>query len=229
MAKMGWEPGKGLGLNENGITEHVAVKLKDNLHGIGADKKAIDNWIDKSVGFDQLLKELNERLTTENSPSVNEDEGKKKEKKRKKEKEKDGKKKKRKTSKEEEMVVKSNSSSSIRNPHRQKFRRNKSVRNYDPQQLAEIFGIRTSATVTPIPESSVSSKETSVEPEATVVVSQMSTQEYFAMKLKGKQLNGLASSNTHVNRDPYDDEEDVAVIGLGYDSKESEKKKKNGR
>merc|ERR1712159_114363 len=40
MKKMGWEEGKGLGKNNDGITEHVKVKKKDDKIGIG--KKGYD-------------------------------------------------------------------------------------------------------------------------------------------------------------------------------------------
>lgn len=35
MEKMGWSKGKGLGINEDGNTEHVAVKVKNDTRGRG--------------------------------------------------------------------------------------------------------------------------------------------------------------------------------------------------
>jgi Pin2-interacting protein X1 len=34
MEKMGWQSGKGLGVNENGMTEHIKVKFKMDTKGI---------------------------------------------------------------------------------------------------------------------------------------------------------------------------------------------------
>lgn len=33
LEKMGWQPGKGLGANESGITEHVKVSYKHDTQG----------------------------------------------------------------------------------------------------------------------------------------------------------------------------------------------------
>jgi Pin2-interacting protein X1 len=67
---MGWAPGKGLGANEDGNTEHVKVRLKDNNFGIGANKKNMDNWLDNTDAFSRLLADLNERVGSEQSSPV---------------------------------------------------------------------------------------------------------------------------------------------------------------
>jgi Pin2-interacting protein X1 len=67
LTKMGWAPGKGLGANEDGNTEHVKVRLKDNNFGIGANKKNMDNWLDNTDAFSRLLADLNERVGSEQS------------------------------------------------------------------------------------------------------------------------------------------------------------------
>ncbi|CAG8788229.1 10133_t:CDS:2, partial [Cetraspora pellucida] len=61
LSRMGWSPGKGLGMNENGSQEYIKPSHKlDNL-GIGASKKTIDNWLDNSNAFNELLKGLNQQ------------------------------------------------------------------------------------------------------------------------------------------------------------------------
>ena len=35
MEKMGWEKGKGLGANQDGMVTHVKVRQKDNQKGVG--------------------------------------------------------------------------------------------------------------------------------------------------------------------------------------------------
>lgn len=41
MEKMGWSAGKGLGKNEQGMKSHVKVKRREELQGVGAEKKAV--------------------------------------------------------------------------------------------------------------------------------------------------------------------------------------------
>lgn len=67
MSKMGWQPGKGLGLLENGNTDNIAVRLKENNLGIGADKNTADNWLQTASDFDALLKKLNETVGSDSS------------------------------------------------------------------------------------------------------------------------------------------------------------------
>ncbi|GBC01192.1 hypothetical protein RclHR1_00410019 [Rhizophagus clarus] len=64
LSKMGWSPGKGLGLNEDGEKEYVKPSNKQDNLGIGATKKTIDNWLDNSSAFDELLKGLNDKIQT---------------------------------------------------------------------------------------------------------------------------------------------------------------------
>ena len=59
LEKMGWQAGKGLGLNENGQTEHVKISLKQDQLGVGADKKTGDNWLAHTDAFNDLLASLN--------------------------------------------------------------------------------------------------------------------------------------------------------------------------
>ncbi|CAG8498819.1 2902_t:CDS:2 [Diversispora eburnea] len=61
LLKMGWEPGKGLGLDENGVQENIKLSIKKDNLGIGASKKTVDNWLDNSTAFDELLKGLNQQ------------------------------------------------------------------------------------------------------------------------------------------------------------------------
>ncbi|XP_034947317.1 uncharacterized protein [Chelonus insularis] len=59
LEKMGWTPGKGLGANENGMTEHIRVKHKDDQAGIGYSKDSHDKlWTEHQDGFNEFLKKL---------------------------------------------------------------------------------------------------------------------------------------------------------------------------
>ncbi|XP_077886917.1 PIN2/TERF1-interacting telomerase inhibitor 1 isoform X9 [Ictidomys tridecemlineatus] len=59
LEKMGWSKGKGLGAQEQGATDHIKVKVKNNHLGLGATINNEDNWIAHQDDFNQLLAELN--------------------------------------------------------------------------------------------------------------------------------------------------------------------------
>ncbi|KAG6934121.1 PIN2/TERF1 interacting, telomerase inhibitor 1 [Chelydra serpentina] len=59
LEKMGWSKGKGLGVQEQGSTEHIKVQVKNNTLGLGAAINYEDNWIAHQDDFNQLLAELN--------------------------------------------------------------------------------------------------------------------------------------------------------------------------
>ncbi|KAI9298307.1 G-patch-domain-containing protein, partial [Neoconidiobolus thromboides FSU 785] len=59
LEKMGWTPGNGLGLNEDGSKVHIKTSVKIDQRGLGADAKTEDNWIENTSGFSQLLAKLN--------------------------------------------------------------------------------------------------------------------------------------------------------------------------
>ncbi|XP_054617563.1 PIN2/TERF1-interacting telomerase inhibitor 1 [Dunckerocampus dactyliophorus] len=59
MERMGWSKGKGLGKSEQGATDHIKVKIKNNHHGLGASASQEDNWIAHQDDFNDLLAELN--------------------------------------------------------------------------------------------------------------------------------------------------------------------------
>ncbi|KAF8937316.1 PIN2/TERF1-interacting telomerase inhibitor 1 [Haplosporangium gracile] len=84
MEKMGWSQGKGLGAKEDGVQEHVKVRLKENHLGVGATKKSSDNWLGNTDAFSRLLADLNERVeqdskdnSTDNSKENSDDDEKK--------------------------------------------------------------------------------------------------------------------------------------------------------
>ncbi|CAF1385023.1 unnamed protein product [Rotaria sordida] len=59
LEKMGWKSGCGLGKNEDGRKEHIDLKYKSNLKGVGFINGIYDStWIEHSRSFDSLLKQL---------------------------------------------------------------------------------------------------------------------------------------------------------------------------
>ncbi|KAG8039467.1 hypothetical protein G9C98_008110, partial [Cotesia typhae] len=59
LEKMGWTSGKGLGAHEQGVTEHIRVKHKDDQAGLGFSKdKQEKMWTETQHNFSQLLQQL---------------------------------------------------------------------------------------------------------------------------------------------------------------------------
>lgn len=60
MQKMGWTEGKGLGKNEDGVSEHVKVTKKSNNLGLGAthDSSGAAGWASAAVSFNGVLETL---------------------------------------------------------------------------------------------------------------------------------------------------------------------------
>lgn len=70
LEKMGWQTGLGLGKNEDGRTEHIDLKFKHNLKGVGFKQgKYDDTWIAHSQSFDSVLQSLQQSHPTSSSPS----------------------------------------------------------------------------------------------------------------------------------------------------------------
>ncbi|KAJ1812535.1 hypothetical protein LPJ56_005474, partial [Coemansia sp. RSA 2599] len=152
LEKMGWSEGKGLGANEDGVKEHVKIKLKTNNFGVGAEKKNIRNWLANADGFSELLNRLNSESTTPAETSGEKQEEGEEEKTKKKEK-----KEKKKGKKESpdnavepveakdmptQQVISAASARLSRLSHRAKFRQMKQMATKDAKGLQEIFGVR---------------------------------------------------------------------------------------
>ncbi|XP_068610151.1 PIN2/TERF1-interacting telomerase inhibitor 1 [Brachionichthys hirsutus] len=59
LERMGWSKGKGLGRSEQGATDHIKVKVKNDGYGLGATASYEDNWIAHQEDFSELLAQLN--------------------------------------------------------------------------------------------------------------------------------------------------------------------------
>ncbi|XP_014235023.1 uncharacterized protein LOC106657852 [Trichogramma pretiosum] len=112
LEKMGWSSGKGLGAKEQGATEHIRVKVKNDQVGLGHEKNKDDQWTVHQDSFNDLLANLQkEQGSTENSDQVLSG-----------------------TSLEEK------SKSSSKRVHYKKFTKGKDVNKYSAKDLANIFG-----------------------------------------------------------------------------------------
>ncbi|MED6271613.1 PIN2/TERF1-interacting telomerase inhibitor 1, partial [Characodon lateralis] len=70
LERMGWSKGKGLGRSEQGSTDHIKVKVKNNNHGLGANAIHEDNWIAHQDEFNELLAQLNDHHGQNSSNEV---------------------------------------------------------------------------------------------------------------------------------------------------------------
>lgn len=63
LEKMGWTKGKGLGINEQGITEFANASFKKDTSGVGFDKST-EAWTEQMDKFSEFLRQLNENEDT---------------------------------------------------------------------------------------------------------------------------------------------------------------------
>eukprot|EP00270_Netrium_digitus_P006985 TRINITY_DN2018_c0_g1_i9.p1 TRINITY_DN2018_c0_g1~~TRINITY_DN2018_c0_g1_i9.p1 ORF type:complete len:574 (+),score=189.70 TRINITY_DN2018_c0_g1_i9:40-1722(+) len=65
MKQMGWEEGKGLGKNKQGIVSHLRVTKKADYGGLGVDeeRKSAFDWTATTVMFDNILKNLQVKVS----------------------------------------------------------------------------------------------------------------------------------------------------------------------
>ncbi|KAK1117209.1 hypothetical protein K0M31_016906 [Melipona bicolor] len=117
LEKMGWTSGKGLGVNEQGITKHIHLPLKDDTTGFGYKESVLDEaWIEHPVNFNDFLQKLQENKnynvvqTKENKNALS----------------------------EKSLELKSKQSRT--RVHYQKFTKQKDVNKYSSKDLANIFG-----------------------------------------------------------------------------------------
>nr|XP_033328537.1 G patch domain-containing protein 4-like [Megalopta genalis]XP_033328708.1 G patch domain-containing protein 4-like [Megalopta genalis] len=116
LEKMGWTSGKGLGANEQGMTKHVRVSLKNDTSGIGFKNNNLDKaWTEHQDGFNSFLQQLqNSQDDNIVQVEVKTESG------------------------EKSLELKSKQSRA--RVHYHKFTRGKDVKRYSSKDLANIFG-----------------------------------------------------------------------------------------
>ncbi|XP_034178163.2 uncharacterized protein LOC117603282 [Osmia lignaria lignaria] len=140
LEKMGWTSGKGLGANEQGMTEHVRVSVKNDKSGIGFKQDALEEaWTEHQESFNDFL----QKLQTEQSETI--------------------------VQIEEVNTELSGKSLELKSKHSrarvhyQKFTRGKDVNKYSSKDLANIFGQKEI-------NMNKGSKETNTEEESSVAI-----------------------------------------------------------
>ncbi|KAJ1500132.1 PIN2/TERF1-interacting telomerase inhibitor 1 [Coelomomyces lativittatus] len=68
LQKMGWEPGKGLGIHEQGQLKHVSVAMKNDTTGLGGSTHASATCV--ADNYSQLLAKLNVEIPSSNPTSI---------------------------------------------------------------------------------------------------------------------------------------------------------------
>jgi len=169
MEKMGWEKGNGLGANQDGRTEHIKVKLKDNQKGVGFEGQD-DTWIAHQEDFQAVLAALNVEHGDENKHL---------------------------TETEKKSSLESISRKSKRRVHYQKFVKGKDLNNYSADDMSCILGTKSakskaesqnnSGTATP-------EREVRVEENPEKFVQKGNYQEYFAQKMAALKAQGKFTS-----------------------------------
>ncbi|KAJ8355426.1 hypothetical protein SKAU_G00182200 [Synaphobranchus kaupii] len=186
LERMGWSKGKGLGKSEQGGTEHIKVKVKNNNLGLGTAANHEDNWIAHQDDFNQLLAELNSCHGQSNPPSPQ----------------------------EHSFSLEEKSKTSRKRVHYMKFTKGKDLSSRSQTDLACIFGKRASRRAHQEEESSgqesqeekefgeveVVTPDLEVEANINTVTSSLTMQEYFAQRMA--QMKGRHAPLTTPNLSP---------------------------
>ncbi|XP_028997215.1 PIN2/TERF1-interacting telomerase inhibitor 1 isoform X2 [Betta splendens] len=169
LERMGWSKGKGLGRSEQGSTDHIKVKVKNDNYGLGANASYEDNWIAHQDDFNDLLAQLNNHHgQNSNEPPEDELKG---------------------------FSLEEKSKSSRKRVHYMKFTKGKDLSSRSESDLNCIFGKRAKSVKDREQESSSSDSQGETEVSASAgaeldaesitktVTSTLSVKEYFAQRM----------------------------------------------
>ncbi|XP_024147624.1 PIN2/TERF1-interacting telomerase inhibitor 1 [Oryzias melastigma] len=211
LERMGWSKGKGLGRSEQGSTEHIKVKLKNNNHGLGASASHEDNWIAHQDDFNELLAQLNSHHgQTPSSEAPSEE--------------------------KKSFSLEEKSKTSKKRVHYMKFTKGKDLSSRSETDLNCIFGKRSRLEKDQEQESSSSASQSEIEENGTssaveldtesitkTVTSTLTMQEYFAQRMAQLKKNrGNHSAVLPANSETQEE----LTAGHTDDAAEEPKKKK---
>ncbi|XP_068580806.1 PIN2/TERF1-interacting telomerase inhibitor 1 [Cebidichthys violaceus] len=219
MERMGWSKGKGLGRSEQGNTDHIKVKVKNNHYGLGTSASSEDNWIAHQDDFNELLAQLNNchgQNSSAEPPAPEEPKG---------------------------FSLEEKSKTSKKRVHYMKFTKGKDLSSRSETDLNCIFGKRGRPANQQEQESSSSDSqgepvetltpaafELDTESITNTVKSTLTMQEYFAQRMaqlkkdRGQAQSTAPSMETNETSRPPD--EPSPILSSNDDSEEPKKKKK---
>ncbi|EFN69541.1 Pin2-interacting protein X1 [Camponotus floridanus] len=194
LEKMGWTKGKGLGVNEQGITEYINVSHKNDTAGIGYDKN-VDIWVEHQEKFNNLLKQLHENGNQNTTQKLE-------------------------TEDDRSMELKSKQSHA--RVHYKKFTQSKDINKYKPKDLANILGqkelMNTIQVKTEKDDDSYEKKSISIEKSnnGIVTINSGNMTDYFGHKLN---YDKNFSCNMIDNQATNSENENKQYAGFGFVSK----------
>ncbi|XP_043076433.1 PIN2/TERF1-interacting telomerase inhibitor 1 [Puntigrus tetrazona] len=216
LERMGWSKGKGLGRSEQGATEHVKVKVKNNNLGLGTAVNNEDNWIAHQDDFNQLLAELNSCHGQNTTDHLTQEQG---------------------------FSLEEKSKTSKKRVHYMKFTKGKDLSSRSETDLACIFGKRSKRQTRDQDEGSSGTDsqedgedtvtEPSPEPQSITVNSTLTMQEYFSQRMaqikKTQAARNLTVSSSEVSSNtppPLPTSASMEESPNTSDMEQSKKKKK---
>ncbi|KAF7665783.1 hypothetical protein LDENG_00133690 [Lucifuga dentata] len=220
LERMGWSKGKGLGRSEQGSTDHIKVKLKNNNHGLGANASHEDNWIAHQDDFNDLLAHLNSCHSQSNSNDSQPEE-------------------------QKNFSLEEKSKTSKKRVHYMKFTKGKDLSSRSEKDLNCIFGKRAKCSKDQEQENNSSDSQEEKEDILTSATSELDTesitktvtstltmQEYFAQRMaqlkktRDQTQNPTSSLETKTNEITDPSEEPCSFHSSTHDDEEPKKKKK---
>ncbi|XP_058470121.1 PIN2/TERF1-interacting telomerase inhibitor 1 [Solea solea] len=220
LERMGWSKGKGLGRTEQGSTDHIKVKLKNNSYGLGANTSHEDKWIAHQDDFNELLAQLNNchGQNNSNDPPPDEQKG---------------------------FSLEEKSKTSKKRVHYMKFTKGKDLSSRSETDLNCIFGKRAKSVKEQEQESSGSDSPCEPEESVTLAASELDTesitktvtsvltmQEYFAQRMaqlkkgRGQAQSQTSTEETETNELSGPSEESSSIYTSNKDMEKPKKKKK---
>ncbi|GFQ80334.1 hypothetical protein TNCT_146751 [Trichonephila clavata] len=179
LSKMGWSKGKGLGKNENGITESLKVKSKVGHKGVGWEEN-LPFGMD-THDFDSVLEDLNKKFQKSNGDKVK--------------------------TNDNSISIEKRSHQFKNRLHYQKFIKGKDVSRYSDKDMDGIFISKTlKSEAKSVPEettpTSVSNHSDDVSSDDLIAFkSELNMTDYFAHKLKNK-FGKLSEANISSKEEP---------------------------
>ncbi|XP_061602511.1 PIN2/TERF1-interacting telomerase inhibitor 1 [Cololabis saira] len=218
LERMGWSKGKGLGRTEQGSTDHIKVKVKNNNYGLGTNASQEDNWIAHQDDFNELLAQLNSHHSQNTGSEAHPEE-------------------------KEGFSLEEKSKTSKKRVHYMKFTKGKDLSSRSETDLNCIFGKRGRPIKEQEQESSSSDSQGETEENGTpaapvldtesitkTVKSSLNMQEYFAQRMaqlkKGRGAQSTAASPAEASTSPGPPEEPCSVHSESNDTEEPKKKRK---